>query len=50
VANSIADVNRGATETGTAADQVHVLAASLVSESDHLKLEVETFLATVRAA
>jgi methyl-accepting chemotaxis protein len=50
VASSIVDVNRGATDTGTAAGQVHTLASSLVSESNHLKIEVETFLGTVRAA
>ncbi len=50
VTSSITDVNRGATDTGMAAGQVHTLASSLVSESNNLKLEVENFLATVRAA
>jgi len=50
VTSSITDVNRGATDTGTAAGQVHNLASSLVDESNTLKSEVETFLATVRAA
>lgn len=50
VTSSITDVNRGATDTGAAAGQVHTLASSLVSESNHLKTEVENFLSTVRAA
>jgi methyl-accepting chemotaxis protein len=50
VTSSITDVNRGATDTGAAAAQVHTLASSLVSESNHLKTEVENFLSTVRAA
>ena len=50
VANNITDVNRGATETGTASAQVLSSAQSLSGESSHLKLEVEKFLSTVRAA
>jgi methyl-accepting chemotaxis protein len=50
VATNITDVNRGASETGTASSQVLASAQSLSSESNHLKLEVEKFLATVRAA
>jgi methyl-accepting chemotaxis protein len=50
VAGSITDVNRGATETGTASAHVHGLARSLLSQSNHLKGEVEKFLSTVRAA
>jgi methyl-accepting chemotaxis protein len=47
---SIAKVNRGATETGAASSQVLSSAQSLASESNRLKLEVQKFLATVRAA
>jgi methyl-accepting chemotaxis protein len=50
VAGSIADVNRGATDTGTASTHVHGLARSLLGESNHLKGEVAKFLSTVRAA
>ena len=50
VAVKIAHVNRGASETGTAAAQVLGSAKSLANESNHLKMEVAKFLATVRAA
>jgi methyl-accepting chemotaxis protein len=50
VASNIIDVNRGATETGSASSQVLASAQSLSSESSHLKLEVDKFLTTVRAA
>jgi len=50
VAGSIADVKRGAERTGTESGQVHGFARSLRHESDHLKLEVEKFLKTIRAA
>jgi methyl-accepting chemotaxis protein len=50
VATNITDVNRGANETGTASAQVLSSAQSLSTESGHLKIEVEKFLATVRAA
>ena len=50
VATSITDVNRGAAETGSASAQVLSSAQSLSSESSHLKLEVDKFLSTVRAA
>jgi methyl-accepting chemotaxis protein len=50
VAGHIADVNRGAGETGTASSQVLSSARSLASESNHLKVEVSKFLDTVRAA
>jgi methyl-accepting chemotaxis protein len=45
---SIADVNRGAAETGAASAQVFSSAQSLSRESGRLKLEVGKFLATVR--
>ncbi|MBV8840180.1 MAG: MCP four helix bundle domain-containing protein [Alphaproteobacteria bacterium] len=50
VASNITDVNRGAGETGSASSQVLASAQSLAGESNHLKAEVDKFLATVRAA
>jgi methyl-accepting chemotaxis protein len=50
VAGSIADVKRGAERTGAESGQVHGFARSLRHESDHLKLEVEKFLKTIRAS
>jgi methyl-accepting chemotaxis protein len=50
VAANITDVNRGAGETGTASAQVLDSAQALSRESTHLKVEVERFLETVRAA
>jgi len=50
VASNITDVNRGAGRTGSASSQVLASARSLSNESNHLKLEVEKFLITVRAA
>ena len=44
------NVNRGAADTGNAAEQVHSLAVSLLAESNHLNIEVETFLKSIRAA
>lgn len=50
VSGSIFEVSRGASDTGTAAGQVHGAALALSSESALLKTEVERFLASVRAA
>jgi methyl-accepting chemotaxis protein len=50
VASNIVEVNRGANETGSASSQVLSSAQSLSSESNRLKLEVQKFLTTVRAA
>ena len=50
VSSNIADVQRGAGETGSASAQVLSSARSLSSESNRLKLEVGKFLNTVRAA
>ena len=50
VATSIADVNRGASETGSASSQVLSSAQMLSNENKRLKAEVDRFLATVRAA
>jgi len=50
VAGHIGDVNRGASETGSASTQVLSSAKSLSSESNRLKAEVDRFLRTIRAA
>ncbi len=50
VSSNISDVQRGANETGSASTQVLSSAQSLSSESNRLRLEVDKFLATVRAA
>ena len=50
VATSIADVNRGAGDTGSASSQVLSSAQLLSNENRRLKAEVVKFLATVRAA
>jgi methyl-accepting chemotaxis protein len=50
VASNIVEVNRGARETGSASAQVLSSARSLANESSRLRLEVDQFLATVRAA
>ena len=50
VATSIADVNRGAADTGSASSQVLSSAQMLSNENKLLKAEVTKFLSTVRAA
>jgi methyl-accepting chemotaxis protein len=50
VASSIADVSRGAGETGSASSQVSLSAKTISIEGVRLKTEVEKFLTTVRAA
>lgn len=50
VASNIVDVSRGASETGSASSQVLSAAQVLSRDSARLKMEVEKFLATVRAA
>jgi methyl-accepting chemotaxis protein len=50
VTSHITDVQRGASETGSASSQVLSAAQSLSSESNRLKLEVGRFLNSVRAA
>ena len=50
VSSNIVDVQRGASETGSASSQVLSAAQSLSSDSNRLKLEVDKFLNTVRAA
>ena len=50
VTGSIADVNRGAADTGSKAEQVHGRAVSLLAESNQLNSEVESFLRSIRAA
>jgi methyl-accepting chemotaxis protein len=50
VATNITDVNRGAGETGAASTRVLSSAQSLSKQSGRLKVEVDKFLQTVRAA
>jgi methyl-accepting chemotaxis protein len=50
VATNITDMKRGAGETGSASTKVLSSAQSLSKESNRLKVEVERFLGTVRAA
>ncbi|MGP0091433.1 MAG: protoglobin domain-containing protein [Xanthobacteraceae bacterium] len=50
VAVNIADVNKGAGETSSAAGQLTTSARALSREGNKLKLEVDKFLTTVRAA
>jgi methyl-accepting chemotaxis protein len=50
VASNITEVNKGANETSSASSQVLSSAQSLSGESNRLKLEVDRFLETVRAA
>ena len=50
VSSNVTDVQRGATETELASSQVLASAQSLSGDSLRLKLEVDKFLATVRAA
>jgi methyl-accepting chemotaxis protein len=50
VSSNITDVQRGASETGSASSQVLSAAQMLSGDSDRLKLEVDKFLRTVRAA
>ena len=50
VSTNITDVQRGASETGSASAQVLSAAQSLSGDSNRLKLEVGKFLQTVRAA
>jgi methyl-accepting chemotaxis protein len=49
VSSNVTDVQRGATETGTASSQVLSAAQLLSRDSSRLKLEVGKFLAGVRA-
>ena len=48
--SNITDVQRGASETGSASSQVLSAAQSLSRDSNRLKLEVGKFLNSVRAA
>jgi methyl-accepting chemotaxis protein len=50
VSSNITDVQRGATETGSASSQVLSAAQSLSGDSNRLKTEVSKFLSSVRAA
>jgi len=50
VSSNITEVERGASETGSASSQVLSAAQSLAGDSSRLKLEVGKFLSGVRAA
>ncbi|MDN4988610.1 HAMP domain-containing protein [Bradyrhizobium arachidis] len=50
VSSNITDVQRGASETGSASSQVLSAAQMLSGDSNRLKIEVSKFLGTVRAA
>jgi methyl-accepting chemotaxis protein len=50
VGGAIADVHQGAADTGSASGQVLSSAQSLSSQASQLKLEVDSFLASIRAA
>jgi methyl-accepting chemotaxis protein len=50
VGGAIADVHQGAADTGSASGQVLSSAQSLASQASQLKLEVDDFLASIRAA
>lgn len=50
VATNITEVDRGAAETGSASSQVLSSAQSLSQQSGRLKLQVGSFLTTIRAA
>jgi len=50
VSSNITDVQRGASETGSASTLVLSAAQSLSGDSSRLKVEVDKFLNSVRAA
>jgi len=50
VAANIVDVNKGAAETGSASSKVLTSARALSAEGGKLKVEMDRFLATVRAS
>src|SRR5262249_38663157 len=50
VADNITDVNRGASETGSASAQGFASAPTPARASNQLKIQVEKFVAMVRAA
>jgi methyl-accepting chemotaxis protein len=50
VGSAIADVHQGAADTGSASGQVLSSAQSLSSQASRLKLDVDGFLASIRAA
>jgi methyl-accepting chemotaxis protein len=50
VGSAIADVHQGAADTGSASGQVLSSAQSLSNQASQLKLEVESFLNSIRAA
>jgi methyl-accepting chemotaxis protein len=50
VSTSVVNVQRGASETGSASSQVLAAAKSLSRDSERLKVEIGSFVSTVRAA
>jgi methyl-accepting chemotaxis protein len=50
VSSNIVDVQRGASDTGSASSQVLSAAQSLSGDSARLRQEVDKFLSSVRAA
>ena len=50
VSSNIGGVSQAANETGAAAEQIKGAAAELSQQSEHLRVEVDKFLAEVRAA
>jgi methyl-accepting chemotaxis protein len=50
VSTNITEVNRGATETGSASEEVLNSAQTLSSESARLRAELDRFMANIRAA
>ncbi|MFX6152950.1 hypothetical protein ABTF40_18790, partial [Acinetobacter baumannii] len=50
VSSNILGVNQAATETGTAAGQVLHAAGDLARDAERLRREVQSFVATIRAA
>ncbi|MBV8696657.1 MAG: hypothetical protein JO052_02180, partial [Bradyrhizobium sp.] len=49
-AANVLKVNRGATETGEASEEVLLLAKTLSVESTRLRAELDRFMANIRAA
>jgi methyl-accepting chemotaxis protein len=49
-AGNITQVNRGATETGSASEDVLNSAQTLSTESTRLRQELDRFMTTIRAA
>ena len=50
VSSNVGDVQRGASETGTASSQALSATKSLSTDNERLKFEISSFLSTVRVA